>query len=160
MVTPAARRKAVAHLRRSFDVSERRARRARTLEIGLAFGASTLVFCAEHQKLGRDGTKQDTAIDPFQARHWYDEAGVFAVERAGLKGYLDYRLEFSEFVLPRPWKQARGMILFLWMVRTCSRMSFSMPSIAPGCSMMAGCSSFTTRLIRTSPRQWLSFAAT
>jgi hypothetical protein len=48
----------------------------RTLEIGLALGASTLVFCAEHQKLGRDGAKQHTAIDPFQARVWYDEAGV------------------------------------------------------------------------------------
>jgi len=41
----------------------------RTLEIGIAFGASTLVFCAEHQKLGRTGTKQHTAIDPFQPRH-------------------------------------------------------------------------------------------
>jgi predicted O-methyltransferase YrrM len=73
----------------------------RTLEIGLAFGASTLVFCTEHQKLGRDGAKQHTAIDPFQARHWCDEAGVFAVERAGLKDYLDYRPEFSELLLPR-----------------------------------------------------------
>ena len=73
----------------------------RTLEIGLAFGASTLVFCAEHQKLGRDGAKQHTAIDPFQARPLYDEAGVLAVERAGLKDYLDYRPEFSEFMLPR-----------------------------------------------------------
>ena len=73
----------------------------RTLEIGIAFGASTLVFCAEHQKLGRTGTKQHTAIDPFQPRHWYDEAGVFAVERAGLGEFLDYRPEFSEFVLPK-----------------------------------------------------------
>jgi predicted O-methyltransferase YrrM len=73
----------------------------RTLEIGLAFGASTLVFCAEHQKLGRTGTKQHTAIDPFQPCHWYDEAGVLAVERAGLGEFLDYRPEFSEFVLPK-----------------------------------------------------------
>jgi predicted O-methyltransferase YrrM len=73
----------------------------RTLEIGLAFGASTLVFCAEYQNLGRTGTKQHTAIDPFQPRHWYDEAGVFAVERAGLGEFLDYRPEFSEFVLPK-----------------------------------------------------------
>jgi predicted O-methyltransferase YrrM len=73
----------------------------RTLEIGLAFGASTLVFCSEHQRIGGSGTKQHTAIDPYQPRHWYDEAGVFAVERAGLGDYLDYRPEFSEFVLPR-----------------------------------------------------------
>jgi hypothetical protein len=31
----------------------------------------------------------------------YDEAGVYAVERAGLANFLDYRPEFSEFVLPR-----------------------------------------------------------
>ena len=73
----------------------------RTLEIGLAFGASTLVFCSEHRNLGRGGSEQHTAIDPFQPRHWYDEAGVFAVERAGMRDYLDYRPEFSEFVLPR-----------------------------------------------------------
>lgn len=73
----------------------------RTLEIGIAFGASTLLFCAEYQKLGRAGTKQHTAIDPFQPRHWYDEAGVFAVERAGLRDFLDYRPEFSELVLPQ-----------------------------------------------------------
>jgi hypothetical protein len=66
----------------------------RTLEIGLAFGASTLVFCAEHQKLGRVGAWQHTAIDPYQPRHWYDEAGVFAVERATLRDYLDYRRIF------------------------------------------------------------------
>jgi len=74
---------------------------ARTLEIGLAFGASTLVFCSEHQRLGHEPAKQHIAIDPFQARHWYDEAGVYAVERADLTDYLDARFEFSEFVLPR-----------------------------------------------------------
>lgn len=74
---------------------------ARTLEIGLAFGASTLVFCTEHQKLGHAPDKQHTAIDPYQPYAPYDEAGVYAVERAELAGYLDYRPEFSEFVLPR-----------------------------------------------------------
>lgn len=73
----------------------------RTLEIGIAFGASTLVFCTEHQKLGRAGSKQHTAIDPYQPYAPYDEAGVFAVERAGLGDYLDHRYQFSEFVLPR-----------------------------------------------------------
>jgi predicted O-methyltransferase YrrM len=73
----------------------------RTLEVGLAYGASTLVFCSEHKRLGRIGNKQHIAIDPFQRRHWYDEAGVFAVERAGLADYLHARFEFSEFVLPR-----------------------------------------------------------
>ncbi|WP_426527969.1 class I SAM-dependent methyltransferase [Bradyrhizobium sp. McL0615] len=73
----------------------------RTLEIGLAFGASALVFCSEHQRLGHKEAKQHTAIDPYQPYPPYDEAGSFAVERAGLIGYLDCRSEFSEFVLPR-----------------------------------------------------------
>lgn len=73
----------------------------RTLEIGLAFGASTLVFCTEHERLGHAATKQHTAIDPYQPYPVYDEAGVYAVERAGLANFLDYRPEFSEFVLPR-----------------------------------------------------------
>lgn len=73
----------------------------RTLEIGLAFGASTLVFCTEHQRLGHNAEKQHVAIDPYQPYSPYDEAGVVNVEKAGLTGYLDYRGEFSEFVLPR-----------------------------------------------------------
>lgn len=74
---------------------------ARTLEIGLAFGASTLVFCAEHERLGHEAAKQHTAIDPMQPFRLYDEAGVYAVERAGLSDFLDYHPEYSEFVLPR-----------------------------------------------------------
>ncbi|MBJ7401774.1 MAG: class I SAM-dependent methyltransferase [Bradyrhizobium sp.] len=79
----------------------RERRPLRTLEIGLAFGASTLVFCTENKKLGHAGEKQHTAIDPYQPYSPYDEAGVYAVERAKLADYLDYRPEFSEFVLPR-----------------------------------------------------------
>ena len=79
-----------------------RARRPqRTLEVGLAFGASTLVFCFEHHRLGHGPAKQHTAIDPYQPYALYDEAGVHAIERAGLANFLDYRPEFSEFVLPR-----------------------------------------------------------
>lgn len=73
----------------------------RTLEIGLAFGASALVFCSEHQRLGHERAKQHIAIDPYQPYPLYDEAGCYAVERAGLVNYLDCRSEFSEFVLPR-----------------------------------------------------------
>lgn len=73
----------------------------RTLEIGLAFGASTLVFCSEHHRLEHDAARQHTALDPYQPYPMLDEAGVYAVERAGLAGFLDYRPEFSEFVLPR-----------------------------------------------------------
>lgn len=74
---------------------------ARTLEIGIAFGASTVAFCSGHRALGYAANKQHVAIDPYQPYQLYDEAGVYAVERAGLAGFLDYRPEFSEFVLPR-----------------------------------------------------------
>lgn len=73
----------------------------RTLEVGLAFGASTLVFCSEHHRLGRQASNQHTAIDPIQPFPLYDEAGVYAVERAGLGNFLDYHPAYSEFVLPR-----------------------------------------------------------
>src|SRR6185312_2509930 len=49
---------------------------ARTLEVGLAFGASTLTFCFEHQQLGRPGSNQHVAIDPYQQFPWIDESGV------------------------------------------------------------------------------------
>jgi predicted O-methyltransferase YrrM len=73
----------------------------RTLEVGLAFGASTLVFCSEHHRLGHEAAKQHTAIDPYQPYPMLDEAGVYAVERAGFEDFLDYRPEFSEFGMPR-----------------------------------------------------------
>jgi predicted O-methyltransferase YrrM len=73
----------------------------RTLEIGLAFGASALVFCSEHQRLGHEPATQHVALDPYQPYPMLDEAGAHAIDRAGLSGFLDYRPEFSEFVLPR-----------------------------------------------------------
>jgi predicted O-methyltransferase YrrM len=79
----------------------------RTLEIGLAFGASTVLFCSEHQRLGHEASKQHTAIDPMQPFQLYDEAGVYAVERAGLSGFLDYHPEYSEFVLPQILQEGR-----------------------------------------------------
>lgn len=85
----------------------RERRPARTLEIGLAFGASTVLFCSEHQRLGHEATKQHTAVDPMQPFQLYDEAGVYAVERAGFSGFLDYHPEYSEFVLPRILQEGR-----------------------------------------------------
>src|SRR5262249_39375180 len=36
----------------------------RTLEIGLSFGGSALVFCSSHKSLGRRPGAQHTALDP------------------------------------------------------------------------------------------------
>ena len=72
----------------------------RTLEIGLAFGGSGLVFTAAHRDLGHSPAKQHVALDPFQATVW-DDCGVQAIERAGLADYLDYRAAPSSLELPK-----------------------------------------------------------
>lgn len=92
----------------------------RTLEIGLAFGAATLVFCSEHHRLGHEAAKQHTALDPYQPYPMLDEAGVYAVERAGLAGFLDYRPEFSEFVM-RFWSRASVTTSSILTALICSR---------------------------------------
>jgi predicted O-methyltransferase YrrM len=78
----------------------RRTRASRTLEVGLSFGGSALVFCASHKELGHLPEAQHTAIDPFQTTVW-DSCGLMAAERAGLMGYLDFRPTFSALELPK-----------------------------------------------------------
>jgi cephalosporin hydroxylase len=78
----------------------REIRAIRTLEVGLSFGGSTLVFCASHKELGHPPEAQHIAIDPFQATVW-DSCGLLAVERAGLMGYMDFRQAYSALELPK-----------------------------------------------------------
>jgi Methyltransferase domain len=75
-------------------------RALRTLEVGLSFGGSALAFCACHKELGRSPEAQHIALDPFQSSVW-DSCGLMAVERAGLKGYLDFREAYSAVELPK-----------------------------------------------------------
>ncbi len=77
-----------------------RFRPGRTLEIGLCFGGSGLLFTATHQELSGQPKRQHTALDPFQKETW-DDAGLLAIERAGLSDYLDFHPQFSSLVLPR-----------------------------------------------------------
>lgn len=72
----------------------------RTLEVGMCFGGSALVFTASHRDLHRQAARQHVALDPYQSTVW-DDAGLLAVERAGLSGYLDFRPTFSNVELPR-----------------------------------------------------------
>ena len=72
----------------------------RTLEIGLAFGGSAILFTAFHRRNGAPGSGQHTAIDPYQLENW-DEAGLVALESAGLRPYLDFRPAFSNAALPQ-----------------------------------------------------------
>jgi hypothetical protein len=46
-------------------------------------------------------------LDPFQPFRLYDEAGVYAVERAGLDEFLDFHPEYSEIVLPQLLKKGQ-----------------------------------------------------
>jgi hypothetical protein len=71
----------------------------RTLEVGLGFGGSAMLFTASHREAGRAPVAQHTAIDPLQASFWND-AALVALEKAGLRGYLDFRADFSSIALP------------------------------------------------------------
>jgi hypothetical protein len=72
-----------------------------TLEVGFALGGSCLVFTQSHRDLGERPNGQHIAIDPHQRSHWIDEAGLVAVEKSGLLGYLDFREEYSYMSLPK-----------------------------------------------------------
>lgn len=72
----------------------------RTLEIGLGFGGSCLVFTSTHRDLRGGAKKQHLALDPFQTSDW-DDVGLITVERAGLTGFLDFRPRFSCQELPQ-----------------------------------------------------------
>lgn len=73
-----------------------------TLEIGLANGGSCLAFTASHRD---NNTGPHVAIDPLQ--HHFGNNGLQAVERAGLKRYLDFKPESSSMVLPQLLREDR-----------------------------------------------------
>lgn len=56
---------------------------ARTLEVGLCFGASALAIAASH-------TGRHVAIDPYQRTTW-DGVGLLAIDRAGLAPRFELR---------------------------------------------------------------------
>lgn len=75
-------------------------RPARTLEVGLYFGASALVF-TEHHRRNNSAPGAHMAIDPSQLNPDYiDGGGVLSVERAGLAKWFEHRNEPSQLTLP------------------------------------------------------------
>lgn len=72
----------------------------RTLEVGLCFGASALLFAGLHRAAGSPPSRQHLALDPFQTSVW-DDAGVLQIERAGLAPFFDFRAAYSCLELPR-----------------------------------------------------------
>lgn len=69
----------------------------RCLEIGLAYGISSLAICEEIN--GKAGASL-ISIDPHQGEHWND-IGVLNLERAGFGAILEFHRRPSHEVLPR-----------------------------------------------------------
>ena len=72
----------------------------RTLEIGLSFGVSALLFANLHRDAGRPAASQHVALDPFQHSVW-DDVGLAHIDGANLGGYVDFRQTYSCYELPR-----------------------------------------------------------
>jgi predicted O-methyltransferase YrrM len=71
----------------------------RSLEIGLACGASALLLASLHRERDPVGSGQHTAIDPFQDD--LDNAGAHQIELESLESYFRLYRERSDVVLPR-----------------------------------------------------------
>lgn len=71
-----------------------------TLEIGLCYGGSALMFACSHRDLGHAPKGQHVALDPYQQTVW-DDSGLLTIEKAGLSEYLDFRCSSSALELPR-----------------------------------------------------------
>jgi predicted O-methyltransferase YrrM len=80
----------------------------RTLEIGCAFGLSSLAICSALE--GREGASH-TIIDPFQNTEW-DGVGTKNLEEAGL-GFFNLIEAKSEFALPRLLETLEGRFDFV-----------------------------------------------
>jgi len=81
----------------------------KTLEVGCAFGLSSLHICmATH---GRDGALH-TIIDPFQMTEW-DGAGIRNLESAGMTSFHLMQLK-SEFALPQLLQNHEGTFDFIF----------------------------------------------
>lgn len=79
-----------------YDLIRHGGRRS-TLEIGMAYGLSTLSIC---QSLRDNGGGRHTAIDPNQSSV-YDSIGVLNVERAGLSEHFRLIEDRSYLALPQ-----------------------------------------------------------
>lgn len=71
----------------------------RTLEAGMAFGGSALVFAAVHRELGRPPCGQHIAVDPNQSTVW-DNTGRKHLQQEGLEGYVRVMEQPTYLALP------------------------------------------------------------
>lgn len=70
----------------------------KTMEIGLAYGASALTFLATHAEIGRKNANH-TAIDPYQSTTWRS-AGIEAINAAGYSSSFSLIEQESSIALP------------------------------------------------------------
>lgn len=70
---------------------------ARGVEVGLAYGISTL-FIGE--AISSEPNRRLVSIDPFQREHW-NNIGRHNVERAGYDTFVEFHEDFSHSILPR-----------------------------------------------------------
>jgi predicted O-methyltransferase YrrM len=75
----------------------------RTIEIGMAYGLSTLAICQAHQD---KGAGEHTAIDPTQGRHW-SNIGLLNVRRAGFEERCRFLESRSDEALPQLLREGR-----------------------------------------------------
>jgi len=69
-----------------------------SLEVGFAYGVSTLYVCDSLAKIGKPA--RHIVLDPNQFSNWRG-IGVRNVERAGYGRFVDFRQERSEIALPQ-----------------------------------------------------------
>jgi predicted O-methyltransferase YrrM len=101
-IFPVALKPAMAALLRDWVLREKA---ARTIEVGLAYGFSTLHIC---EGLARGGNPEaaHTAMDPHQLTG-YAGAGLRVLRNAGADGIVDFHPEESQLLLPRFVKEGR-----------------------------------------------------
>jgi predicted O-methyltransferase YrrM len=67
-----------------------------SLEVGLAYGISTLFIC---ETLKEIGSAKHIVIDPWQT-HWWNSIGLYHLEISGFLDIVEFHLKRSEIVLP------------------------------------------------------------
>ncbi len=75
----------------------RRSKAEKTLEVGMAYGISTLFICQAHQD---KGSGSHTAIDPGERALW-KSIGLLNIQRAGLERFMRFYEAPSHEALPR-----------------------------------------------------------
>lgn len=71
----------------------------KTLEVGMAYGVSSMAFSIGHKDLGNNRGKHHWAIDPFQTTQW-KSLGLYNVKQVGYDKHLTLIEEPSDIALP------------------------------------------------------------